>query len=448
MIRIRARREAAEFDWAELDARGALLRRGDSGLEPPPARGACELVLPAELVTLARVPVPAAQRRRLGAALHYLVEDFVLTEPERVHVAQAAASPPGHLCLGIVDRAWLQAVLARLARSGLVPQRALAETLLPPLQPGAWTVVLDGDASFVRTGAAEGFVLDRGEPPASLMLALQSSTPSKIVMHGARPAWAWGLGVPVESAASWDWVEPIEDTSLDLLEGRQENHSGRWKRTAALAAALAIVGVAGLGLQWAAERHERKSLAAQMSALYRETFGPQAVLLDPPLQMSRALTALRQKNGVPSPSDFVPLLRKLSEGPLAGRAIESLSYANGRLTAVLRGGGKLDIAAEAPPRSGPATLPELRARLADMRLMQQEIESLRRTRVALAPDPRALSQAMGRRSAADVDFGEWLDWVRGMQRDFGVRVESAEIRALGPPGRVRVEATFVVLQER
>lgn len=439
MIRIRARREAAEFDWAVLDARGALLQRGDSGLEPPPARGACELVLPAELVTLARVPVPAAQRRRLGGALHYLVEDLVLTEPERVHVAQAASSPPGQLCLGIVDRAWLQAVLARLARSGLVPQRALAETLLPPLQPGAWTMVLDGDGSFVRTGAAEGFALDRGEPPASLMLALQSSTPSKIVMRGARPAWAWGLGVPVESAPAWDWIAPIEDITLDLLEGRQENHSGRWKRTAALAAVLAIVGVAGLGLQWAAERHERKSLAAQMSALYRETFGPQAVILDPPLQMRRALTSLRQKSGMVAPSDFLALLEKI---PPEGKNLESLSYANGRLTVALRGGNKLDLAAEAPPKGGPATLPELRARLADMRLMQQEIESLRRTRVALAPDPRALSQAMGRRSAADVDFGEWLDWVRGMQRDFGVRVESAEIRALGPPGRVRVEASF------
>ena len=439
MIRIRARREAAEFDWAVLDARGALLQRGDSGLEPPPARGACELVLPAELVTLARVPVPAAQRRRLGSALHYLVEDLVLTEPERVHVAQAASSPPGQLCLGIVDRAWLQAVLARLARSGLVPQRALPETLLPPLQPGAWTMVLDGDGSFVRTGAAEGFALDRGEPPASLMLALQSSTPSKIVMHGARPAWAWGLGVPVESAPAWDWIAPIEDITLDLLEGRQENHSGRWKRTAALAAVLAIVGVAGLGLQWAAERHERKSLVAQMSALYRETFGPQAVILDPPLQMRRALTSLRQKSGMVAPSDFLALLEKI---PPEGKNLESLSYANGRLTVALRGGNKLDLAAEAPPKGGPATLPELRARLADMRLMQQEIESLRRTRVALAPDPRALSQAMGRRSAADVDFGEWLDWVRGMQRDFGVRVESAEIRALGPPGRVRVEASF------
>ena len=445
MIRIRARREAAEFDWGVLDAGDALLQRGRSELEPPPARGACELVLPADLVTLARVPVPAAQRRGLKGRLNYLVEDLLLTDSERVHVAQAAASPPEHLCLGIVDRAWLQAVLARLARSGLVPRRAFPETLLPPLEPGAWAVVVDGDDSFVRTGPAEGFALDRGEPPASLMLALQSSTPSKIVIHGARPAWAWGLGVPVESAPGWDWIEPIEDIPLDLLEGRQKNHSHRWKRTAALAAALAIVGVAGLGLQWAAERHERKSLAAQMSALYRETFGPQAVILDPPLQMSRALAALRQKNGMPSPSDFLALLEKI---PSQEKNVESLSYSNGKLTAILRGGEKIAIAVEAPPRSGPATLPELRARLADMRLMQKEIESLRRTRVALAPDPRALSQAAGRRSAADVDFGEWLDWVRGMQRDFGLRVESAEIRALGPPGRVRVEAAFGAPQER
>jgi hypothetical protein len=274
------------------------------------------------------------------------------------------------------------------------------------------------------------------------MLALQASPPSKIVMHGARPAWAWGLGVPVESAPAWDWATAGSTAVLDFLE--KQPRSG-WKRTAALAAALAIVGVAGLGLQWAAERHERKSLAAQMSALYRETFGPQAVILDPPLQMSRALTALRQQHGKASPSDFLALLEKI---PPQGKNVESLSYANGRLTVALRGGEKLALAAEAPPKGGPATLPELRARLADMRLMQQEIESLRRTRVALAPDPRALSQAAGRRSAADVDFGEWLDWVRGMQRDFGVRVASAEIRALGPPGRVRVEATFGVLQER
>jgi general secretion pathway protein L len=437
VIRIRARREAAEFDWAVLDA-GALLRRGGSELELPPARGACELVLPADLVTLARVPVPAAQRRRLKGrgALQYLVEDLVLTEPERVHVAQAAASPPDHLCLGIVDRAWLQAVLARLARSGLVPQRALAETLLPPLQPGAWAVVVDGDDSFVRTGPAEGFVLDRGEPPASLMLALQSSTPSKIVIHGARPAWAWGLGVPVESAPAWDWATAGSTPVLDLLE--KQPQSG-WKRTAALAAAVAIVGVAGLGLQWAAERHERKSLAAEMSALYRETFGPQAVILDPPLQMSRALTTLRQQQGKPAPSDFLALLDKI---PPQGKNVESLSYAGGRLTVVLSGGEKVTVAAEAPRPAAPAGLPELRARLADMRLMQKEIESLRRTRVALAPDARALSQAAGRRSAADVDFAEWLDWVSGMQRDFGLRVESAEIRALGPPGRVRVEASF------
>ena len=442
MICIRARRDPAEFDWAVLDAGGAPVQRGSSTLQAPPARGACELVLPAELVTLARVPVAAAQRRRLGSALQYLVEDLVLTEPERVLVAQAAVSPPGHVCLGIVERAWLQAVLARLSRSGLAPRHVLAETLLPPLAPGAWTVVLEGEHSFARTGPAEGFVLDKGEPPASLLLALQAGPPGRIVMHGARPAWAQALGVPVESAPAWDWARAGSTTVLDFLE--KQTRSG-WKRTAALAAALAIVATSGLLLQWAAERHERKSLTAQMSALYRGTFGPQAVILDPPLQMGRALTALRQKNGMPAPSDFLALLDKI---PPQGRTIQSLSYANGRLAVILNGGEKLALAAEAPPRSGPATLPELRARLADMRLMQQEIESLRRTRVSLAPDPRALSQVAGRRSAADVDFGEWLDWMRGMQRDFGVRVASAEIRALGPPGRVRVEATFAVSQER
>ena len=449
-LRIRASRAMAqtgEFDWALLDAAGRVERRGSSGLEPPPARGACELVIAAEMTTLARVQVPAAQRKRVGGALRFLVEDLVLGEPERVHVAEAAVSPRGALCVGIVERDWLQAVLARLAREGLAPVRAVPETLLAPLDPGEWTVVCDGARSFVRTGAAEGFVLDAAEgeeAPAALRLALQANPPAGIVLYGERNPWE--LGVPVELRPSWDWAAARSDAPLDFLQGEFSRDAGRaragWRRTALLAASLAVVALGGLAVQWAAERHERRALAAEMSAIYRETFGAQAVILDPPLQMRRALDGLRQQRGLPSPSDFLALLAKVDPG---SRQLESLSYSGKALSLVFKNKERLVLSAEKPP-AGPASLPELRARLADMHAMRKEIESLRHKRVAIAPG-RGLAQVESRRSAADVDFAEWLDWVRGMQRDFGVRLESAEIRALGTPGRVRVEAAFAMPPE-
>ena len=112
-----------------------------------------------------------------------------------------------------------------------------------------------------------------------------------------------------------------------------------------------------------------------------------------------------------------------------------------------------------------ATLPKLRAQLEDMRLQKREIEQLRK---ALGPssqsaDLRALLRAAAGRSpfpraveriewrsgdrvvvaAASVGFDQWLEWVRLLQRELGVRVDSCEIAALPQPGMVRVEAVFV-----
>lgn len=110
-----------------------------------------------------------------------------------------------------------------------------------------------------------------------------------------------------------------------------------------------------------------------------------------------------------------------------------------------------------------AALPKLRAQVEDMKRQKKEVEALRKA-LGAAPqgaDLRALLRASAERSAirgaveriewrgeqvlvvaASVDFDPWLDWVRGLQRELGVRVVGAEIKALPQPGLVRVEAVF------
>jgi type II secretory pathway component PulM len=125
--------------------------------------------------------------------------------------------------------------------------------------------------------------------------------------------------------------------------------------------------------------------------------------------------------------------------------------------------GLWDPGLEARKRLSTA-LPKLRAQLEDMRLQKKEIEQLRGT---LAPatgaaDLQALLRGSVERgalqrsvdrvewrssdrvlvAASSVDFDQWLDWVRGLQRDFGVRLETCEVKALAQPGMVRVEAVF------
>lgn len=112
-----------------------------------------------------------------------------------------------------------------------------------------------------------------------------------------------------------------------------------------------------------------------------------------------------------------------------------------------------------------ATLPRLRSQLADMRLQQKEVMALRK-QLQTAPqraDLKALLQgsaagapfgrsvervetvAAGRVlvRAGPADFDAWLDWIAGIQRDFGARVDTCKIVATGQPGLVRIETTFV-----
>ena len=112
-----------------------------------------------------------------------------------------------------------------------------------------------------------------------------------------------------------------------------------------------------------------------------------------------------------------------------------------------------------------AALPKLRAQVEDMRAQQKVVLALRKN---LAPagqnaDLRGLLRASVERSphlrsveriewrasdqvlvaAAAVDFDRWLEWLHGLQAEFGVRMDSGQISALAEPGMVRVEATFV-----
>ena len=112
-----------------------------------------------------------------------------------------------------------------------------------------------------------------------------------------------------------------------------------------------------------------------------------------------------------------------------------------------------------------ATLPKLRAQVQDMRAQQKEIVALRKASPVSprAADLRALLRASAERSAlaqsleriewrpgekvlvtaASVAFDDWLEWLYALQAELGVRLDACEIRALGPAGTVRVEATFV-----
>ena len=370
------------FDWAILDASGSVRETGTSSLGPPPYAGPCRLVVASELVLLDRVAAPAAQQRGLSAALRYLAEDSAIPDPEQLHVVAAPAPAENSLCLAVIDRHWLERMLESLARTGLTAVSACPECLLPELLPRAWTVVWNGGDSFARTGPAEGFALDStkaGDPPVALRLALDeargaASAPERIVVRvapGVAPPdcvrWSSQLGVAVDQGPEWRWAQAQTQPGLEILQGEfapradERNWKRRLRRPAMLAGALVLVAILGVATDWAVKASERRSLHAEMAAVYRTTFGANAVVVDPPLQMNRALAGLRQQAGKFVAGDFLVLLGSVANPLLDPQRhrVDSITYGNSTLT--------LSLGAQNPAHAG-ALLEELRAKATIRRL--------------------------------------------------------------------------------
>ncbi|HWM44266.1 MAG TPA: type II secretion system protein GspL [Burkholderiales bacterium] len=361
--RIRVTRDtpvSGALEWMTISKQGEMLASGSTNLAQPAVAGPCEVILASDLVSLERVAVPPSQQRRLGSALRYLVEELALPDPERLHVAAAPAPERGVLYLGIVDRQWLRSLLDKLAGAKLSATGAYPETLLPTLLPHTWTVVWLGGEGFVRTGENEAVALDAPQgdgAPSNLRLALEQARvagtqPHALVVRCCRnaappdlEAWSSALGVSVEPGPEWNWSDAQHRPPLDLLQGEFAARSGappwlrRLQRPAILAATLLALGSIALALDWWAKVRERDALLAEMHAVYRETFGERAVVVDAPLQMGRALADLRQRAGHVGPGDFPALLGVAADLlPGGSRLVEALAYDGATLTVTLRPG--------------------------------------------------------------------------------------------------------------
>lgn len=360
--RIRVTRDtptSGAFEWATIGKDGEVLAAGAGSLAQPPVKGACDVVLASDLVTLDTVAAPPSQQKRLGSALRYLAEELALPDPEQLHVAATPGTAKNSLCLAIVDRQWLRSLLAKLQSAGLAAASAFPESLLPALELHTWTVVSRGDEGFARTGENQAITLDRAEgnaAPAALRLALEQARtegagPQAIVVRPVRgtsppdvSAWSAALGVPVEAGPEWHWASEYRRPAIELLQGEfvARRSATPWlqrlRRPAVMAAALLALSTVAIALDWGAKVRERKALLGEMHAIYRETFGESAAVVDAPLQMSRALAALRQEAGYAGRDDFLTLLRIFAEElrDTARHRVESLTYENSALTVTLR----------------------------------------------------------------------------------------------------------------
>jgi general secretion pathway protein L len=342
VIRLRAAEEAPA-SWLIVDRSG-----GRSGpLHTGPLADALNLaegrstvlLLPAGDVALAEPELPLRGGARLAQAVPFALEEQLASEIESVHFAVgtksagAAGTPVACVARSLMDR-WQAACDA----AGIHPNAAYADTTALPVSPGACTLLLDEGMLFVRRADGVPYALDANPLAAALDLALGDGTdaaenvvffasPAEYEEHRdtieglrARTATLQVKLLP-DGALPLLAAQALNGTGVNLLQGPYAARSSMSVR-AALAAATALVFVAGQGFSiWKLGQAEKK-LDAEIAAVFAAAM-PGQKSVDPRAQMQGMLGSGGAKQDALLPA-VAALAAAVSQTPQT--KVESMSF--------------------------------------------------------------------------------------------------------------------------
>jgi general secretion pathway protein L len=349
VIRLRAAEEAPA-SWLIVDRSG-----GRSGpVHTGPLADALNLaegrstvlLLPAGDVALAEPELPLRGGARLAQAVPFALEEQLASEIESVHFAVgtksigAAGTPVAFVARSLMDR-WQTACDA----AGIHPNAAYADTAALPVSPGACTLLLDEQMLFVRRADGVPYALDANPLAAALDLALGDGTDAaENVVFLASPADYEENRDTIEGLRSRTatlQVKLLPDGTLPLLATQVQNDAGvnllqgpyaarssmsvrlrEWRLPAALAAATALVFVAGQGFAiWKLGQAEKK-LDAEIAAVFAAAM-PGQKSVDPRAQMQGVLGSGGAKRDALLPA-VAALAAAVAQAPQT--KVESMSF--------------------------------------------------------------------------------------------------------------------------
>lgn len=358
---------ADEYAWATSTDGTSVTASGSASAALLPARRRSTEVValaPAAALSWQRVTLPrgvGARSARLRPVLAGLLEERLLDEPQELHFALAPApAADGSTWVAICRRDWLHAHLQALEAAGCAVGRIVPE-LAPDRTPARlWFTGTAEHPQLLAAGAGiAGGVLQLPATRASIALACgkdasDSADTAAAPVIQAEPAVAAAAERLLDAAhltlapATTRWLDACgSNWDLAQLEFARRGsarvlrrarsaaqdllHARRWRALRWGLAALVAVQLAGINL---AAWHARQSVVAERAAVRNtllQTFPDTQAVVDAPLQMARAMTALEVRTGTLRPGDLEPLLAAFAGAVPAGSVPASWTYADGSL---------------------------------------------------------------------------------------------------------------------
>ncbi len=243
------------------------------------------VLVPSEHVLGVSCTVPGRSIGQIRRALPYVVEEYVATDIEGMHIASEAIKRGAviHCCL--IDRDLLQGWLDCFAALSIVPGFMVPDAELLPAAAGTACVLLDGDSALVRT-SDQAATLDR----TNLLMALGSLELHRLTMiNGELTDIERGQldeGIEVESTASEEgailsylasrW--PERQSAINLLQGEytpslpRDPSMERWRSVATLAGICVFIMLLTVTVEGFWSSTQANALEQRSLALYRDIF--------------------------------------------------------------------------------------------------------------------------------------------------------------------------------
>lgn len=317
------------------------------------------LVPPTEALT-PTIDLPVRGRARLLAALPYALEEQVAADVETMHFAAGERRESGSLPVAIVARDALDHWLELLDDAGIQPWKVMPENYGLPCIPGTISVLIDDDVVMFNDGEDLEFDLEGATPSDALVAAGCLTDHSN---DDAPPEPSGHLIVYCssedEERLHHDWIalrhelhsvdiKLLRDGALprlavtvasgngvNLLQGRYGPKADYgswlrpWSKAAVLLLGLAIVGMAGKGVDYYRLTQLETELREQFTQEFRQIRpGESGEILDP----VRAVNSIKRSLGAGTASPvFLQSLRELSNALAqnSGAQVEAVSYRAG-----------------------------------------------------------------------------------------------------------------------
>lgn len=287
------------------------------------------LLLAASDIVLLRLTTPPLSATKLKAALPALVEDHLLCEPAECIIAAGDVSD-GMRTIAVTDRPWLTRLVASLYQMGARRVAAVPFQSCLPREPGTTsaTVEMHDTGKQLSLAADEHAGISLHLPSDADvqddLRTLRTIEPNEQIalyvaadqiMHYQQAADD-RMTVAEEQWAHWAahaWQNCIDLTSALGAAVRPAIDWKHWRWPLAMAAAIALVNVAGLQIDWWSMRSEEKDLRAMMLQTFKSAYPQEVAIVDPAAQMQQKIAIARNRVGQLANDDFLALSAALGE---------------------------------------------------------------------------------------------------------------------------------------